>query len=148
PGVTHDVAFTGFSAATGAQSTNIATIFVPYDDAEKRAHNGRTEAAIQNDLRKALAPIQDAITVVVSPPTIIGLGSSAGAKMMIEDREGKGYAALADATQAVIGEMMKDPHVGFAFSPYKNRTPRLKVDVDRDKAEAAGTPVSEINDAL
>jgi HAE1 family hydrophobic/amphiphilic exporter-1 len=79
---------------------------------------------------------------------IMGLGSSAGAKMMIEDRDGKGYAALAEATQGVIGEMMKDRHVAFAFSPYEARTPRLKVDVDRDKAEAAGTPVSEINDAL
>jgi HAE1 family hydrophobic/amphiphilic exporter-1 len=148
PGVTHDVSFVGFSAATGAQSTNIATIFVTYDDAEKRARNGRSEAAIQNDLRKALSPIQDAITVVVSPPMIMGLGSSAGAKMMIEDRAGKGYAALADATQAVIGQMMKDPHVAFAFTPYEARTPRLKLDVDRDKAEAAGTPVSEIDDAL
>jgi HAE1 family hydrophobic/amphiphilic exporter-1 len=148
PGVTHDVSFVGFSAATGSQSTNIATIFVPYDDAETRARNGRTEAAIQADMRKALAPIQDAITVVVSPPMIIGLGSSSGAKMMIEDRGGKGYAALADATQAVIGEMMKDRHIAFGFSPYEARTPRLKLDVDRDKAEAAGTPVSEIDDAL
>ena len=147
-GVTHDVTFVGYSAATGAQSTSIATIFVPYADAEARARSHRTEAAIQADLRKALAPIQDAVTVVISPPTILGLGSSAGAKMMIEDRDGKGYAALDQATQAVIGEMMKDPHVAFAFSPYEARTPRLKVEVDRDKAEAAGTPVSEINDAL
>ncbi|CAN7257841.1 multidrug efflux RND transporter permease subunit [Phenylobacterium sp. LjRoot219] len=147
-GVTHDVSFIGFSAATGAQATNIATIFVPYADAEERARNGRTEAAIQADIRKALAPIQDSITVVVSPPMIMGLGSSAGAKMFIEDQDGKGYAALEAATQAVAGEMMKDPHIAFAFSPYEARTPRLKVDVDRDKAEAAGTPVSEINDAL
>jgi len=147
-GVTHDVSFVGFFAATNSQSTNLATIFVPYTDAEERAHNGRTEKAIQADLRKALAPIQDAVTVVISPPMIIGLGSSAGAKMMIEDRDGKGYAALSQASQAVITEMMKDPHVGFAFTPYETRTPRLKVDVDRDKAEAAGTPVSEINDAL
>jgi len=148
PGVTHDVTFVGFSAATGGQATNIATMFVTYEDAEARARNGRTEAKVQNDIRKALSPIQDAITVVISPPMIMGLGSSGGAKMMIEDQSGKGYAALADATQAVIGEMMKDKHIGFAFTPYEARTPRLKVDVDRDKAEAAGTPVSEINDAL
>ena len=147
-GVTHDVSFVGFSAATGSQSTNLATIFVPYTDAEERAHNGRSEEAIQADLRKALAPVQDAITVVISPPMIIGLGSSAGAKMMIEDRSGKGYVALSEATQAVIAEMMKDPVIAFGFTPYEARTPRLKVEVDRDKAEAAGTPVSEINDAL
>ena len=147
-GVDHDLAFVGFSAATGSQSTNLATIFVTYADAEERARSGRNEQAIQADLRKALAPIQDGVAVVISPPMIMGLGSSAGAKMLIEDREGKGYAALADATQTVIGEMMKDPHVGFAFTPYESRTPRLKVEVDRDKAEAAGTPVSEINDAL
>jgi HAE1 family hydrophobic/amphiphilic exporter-1 len=148
PGVTHDVSFVGFSAATSAQATNIATIFVPYDDAETRARNGRSERAIQTDLRKALAPIQDAVTVVVSPPMIIGLGSSAGAKMLIEDRAGKGYPALAQATQAVIGQMMRDKRIGFAFTPYEANTPRLKVDIDRDKAEAAGTPVSEINDTL
>jgi len=131
PGVTHDVTFVGFSAATGGQATNIATMFVTYEDAEARARNGRTEAKLQNDIRKALSPIQDAITVVISPPMIMGLGSSGGAKMMIEDQSGKGYAALADATQAVIGEMMKDKHIGFAFTPYEARTPRLKVDVDR-----------------
>jgi HAE1 family hydrophobic/amphiphilic exporter-1 len=147
-GVTHDVSFVGFSAATGSQSTNIATMFVTYDDAEKRARSGRTEAAIQADLRKALAPVQDAFVVVVSPPMIMGLGSSAGAKMMIEDQSGAGYAALDKATQAVIAEAMKNPRIAFAFTPYEARTPRLKVDVDRDKAEAAGTPVSEINDAL
>jgi hydrophobe/amphiphile efflux-1 (HAE1) family protein len=147
-GVTHDVSFVGFSAATGAQSTNIATMFVTYEDAEKRARSGRTEQAIHEDLRKALAPIQDAMVVVVSPPMIMGLGSSAGAKMMIEDQGGAGYAALDGATQAVIAEAMKDPRIAFAFTPYEARTPRLKVDVDRDKAEAAGTPVSEINDAL
>ena len=147
-GVTHDVSFVGFSAATGSQSTNIATMFVTYDDAEKRAQSGRTEAAIQNDLRKALSPIQDAFMVVVSPPMIMGLGSSAGAKMMIEDQSGAGYTALDGATQAVIAEAMKNPKIAFAFTPYEARTPRLKVEVDRDKAEAAGTPVSEINDAL
>jgi HAE1 family hydrophobic/amphiphilic exporter-1 len=147
-GVTHDVSFVGFSAATGSQSTNLATMFVPYTDAEERARNGRSEEAIQADLRKALAPIQDAVTVVISPPMIIGLGSSAGAKMMIEDRAGKGYAALSQATQAVIAQMMKDPVIAFGFTPYEASTPRLKVEVDRDKAEAAGTPVSEINDAL
>jgi multidrug efflux pump subunit AcrB len=144
----HDVTFVGFSAATGGQSTSSATIFVPYADAEARARSGRTEAKIQGDLRKALSPIQDAVSVVISPPMIIGLGSSAGAKMMIEDQDGKGYAALSAAAQAVIGQAMKDHHVAFAFTPYEAGTPRLKVDVDRDKAEAAGTPVSEINDAL
>jgi hydrophobe/amphiphile efflux-1 (HAE1) family protein len=137
PGVTHDVTFVGFSAATGAQATNIATMFVTYEDAEARARNGRTEAKLQNDIRKALSPIQDAITVVISPPMIMGLGSSGGAKMMIEDQSGKGYAALADATQTVIGEMMKDKHIGFAFSPYEARTPRLKARL-RDQRRPAG----------
>jgi len=147
-GVTYDVSFVGFSGATSTQSPNVATMFVTYADADERVRTGRSNAAIQADLRNALAPIQDAIMVVMTPATIQGLGSGAGVKLMIQDREGKGYSALADATNAVMGAASKDPRIAFPYSPYEARTPRVKIEVDRDKAEAARTPVSEINDAL
>jgi HAE1 family hydrophobic/amphiphilic exporter-1 len=40
------------------------------------------------------------------------------------------------------------PGVGGAFTLFETRTPRLRLEIDRDKAEAMGVPVSEINQAL
>jgi hydrophobe/amphiphile efflux-1 (HAE1) family protein len=146
--VEHDVSFAGFSALTGAQASNAATVFFTYTSADERAKGGRTSEAIINDVRAATSGIQEAVIMAVAPPAVDGLGSGAGVKMMIQDREGRGYAALAEATQAVAARAMKDKHVAYPFTPYESRTPRVKVSVDRDKAEVARVPVSEINDAL
>ena len=147
-GVEHDVSFAGFSAFTGAQSSSAGTIFFTYADAEERAHNGRSNDAILNDVRAAVAPIKSAMVIAAAAPPVEGLGTGSGVKMMIQDREGRGYAALADATSAVTMAAYQDPRISFPFSPYEARTPRVRLTVDRDKAEALRVPVSEINDAL
>jgi multidrug efflux pump subunit AcrB len=68
--------------------------------------------------------------------------------MMIQDREGHGYAALSEASTAMMMAANQTPGVGGAFTLFETRTPRLRLDIDRDKAEAMGVPVSEINQAL
>ncbi len=146
--ITDDVTFVGFSGVTNTQSSNTGTVFFVYSSADERASSGRTGAAILNDVRAAMAPVQDAQIMAVAPPAVTGLGSGEGAKMMIQDREGRGYAALADAVQAVAQAAAKDPRVAYPFSSFEARTPRIRLEVDRDKAEASRTPVSEINDAL
>jgi len=147
-GVASDVSFAGFSGMTNTQASNAATVFFTYAPEEERAKTGRTSDAILNDVRAAVAPVRSAMVMAVAPPAVEGLGSGSGVKLMIQDREGRGYAALADATNAVVMQAYKDPRIAFPFSAFEARTPRVKLEVDRDKAEALRMPVSEVNDAL
>jgi HAE1 family hydrophobic/amphiphilic exporter-1 len=148
PGVISDPGFVGFSAATGTQASNAGTIFFAYAPFDERARTGRTGDAILNDVRASLSTIQEANILALAPPAVQGLGSGAGVKMMIQDRNGRGYGEL---SQAAFGMMMaanQTPGVGGAFTLYETATPRLRLDIDRDKAEAMRVPVSEINQAL
>jgi HAE1 family hydrophobic/amphiphilic exporter-1 len=68
--------------------------------------------------------------------------------MEIEDRTGLGYAALEQAAQAVIVEANKDPALQRVFTTYNTGTPRLRVSIDREKAEQLGVPVDRVFSTL
>jgi HAE1 family hydrophobic/amphiphilic exporter-1 len=147
-GVVSDPGFVGFQAITNSNASNSGTVFFVFAPFEERARDGRTAEAILNDVRASVADMQEAFILVVAPPAVQGLGSGAGAKLMIQDREGRGYSALADAASAMMMAANQTPGVANAFTLYEARTPRVRLEVDRDKAEALQVPVSEINQAL
>ncbi len=148
PGVDAMVSFVGYQAATNTFASNAATAFFRFTDYEERAAEGLSVQSVLNGVRQAVAPIDDALIIAVAPPAVEGLGSGAGVRMMIQDRRGRGYDALADAAMAMMGAASQTPGVATAFSFYEASTPRIRVEIDRDKAEALGVPVSEVNEAL
>jgi HAE1 family hydrophobic/amphiphilic exporter-1 len=147
-GVASDPGFVGLNATTFTQATNSATIFFGFTPFDERARNGRSADEILNDVRQSLSTIQEAQVLVLGPPAVDGIGNGSGVKMMIQDREGRGYAALSEASMAMMMAANRTPGVGGAFTLFETRTPRLHLEIDRDKAEAMGVPVSEINQAL
>src|SRR5262249_27820649 len=95
PGVRHGVNVVGFSGATFTQAPNAGAFFAVLSPFDERARNpGQSAAAIQGELIKRLAPIQEAFVVVVQPPAVQGIGNAGGFRMMIEDRAGRGLNAL------------------------------------------------------
>lgn len=147
-GVESDPGFVGFQAITNTQASNAATVFFGFKPFEERGKTHRTAKAILNDVRTAVAPIQDAFIMVVGPPAVDGIGTGSGVKMMIQDREGRGYGELANATMGMMMAANQTPGVAGAFTLYEAATPRVKLEIDRDKAEALRVPVSEVNSAL
>jgi HAE1 family hydrophobic/amphiphilic exporter-1 len=148
PGVLDMVSFTGFQAATNTIASNAATAFFSFDDYKERAALGLSVDAVMNGVRAAVAPIDEAMIIAVTPPAVEGLGSGSGVRMMIQDRSGQGYGSLAQAAMAMMGAAGQQPGVASAFSFYEASTPRVRLEVDRDKAEALRVPVSEVNQAL
>jgi HAE1 family hydrophobic/amphiphilic exporter-1 len=147
-GVASDPGFVGLNAATFTQATNSATIFFGFTPFEERVRSGRTVDAILNDVRASVANIQEAQILALAPPAVQGIGSGSGVKMMIQDRGEHGYGALAEASMAMMTAANQTPGVGGAFTLFESRTPRLRIEIDRDKAEAMRVPVSDINQAL
>ncbi|QGZ93563.1 efflux RND transporter permease subunit [Terricaulis silvestris] len=147
-GVASDPGFVGLNAATFTQATNSATIFFGFTPFDERVRSGRGADEILNDVRQSLSTIQEAQTLVLGPPAVDGIGNGSGVKMMIQDRGEHGYAALSEASTAMMMAANQTPGVGGAFTLFETRTPRLRLEIDRDKAEAMGVPVSEINQAL
>jgi hydrophobe/amphiphile efflux-1 (HAE1) family protein len=149
PGVAHAVNFVGFSGATRTNAPNAGAIFVTLDPFEERAkHPEQSAQAIQQALLAKFSTIQEALVLVVAPPPVRGIGSAGGFRMMVQDRNNAGSAALQGAVGAMMARANQTPGLQQVFSLFENATPQLYLDIDRVKAQMLGINVSDVFTAL
>ena len=149
PGVAHGVNIVGFSGATFTNAPNAGAIFLVLDPFEKRAEDRRQSArAIQAELNRRLSKLQDAFVVAVLPPPVRGIGTAGGFRMIIEDRAGRGPAALQQAAAAVTARAAKTAGVSQVFTLFENSTPQVYLNIDRTKAQLLGINVQDVFNAL
>jgi hydrophobe/amphiphile efflux-1 (HAE1) family protein len=149
PGVAHAVNVVGFSGATFTNAPNAGAMFIVLDPFEERAKDPtKSGPAIQAELFKRLAVIQDAFLIVVMPPPVSGIGNAGGFRMMVEDRSGLGLQALQQAVGAMMGRAAQTPGLQQVFSLFETSTPQLYLDIDRNKAQLLGINVADVFSAL
>ena len=149
PGVAHAVNIVGFSGATRTNAPNAGAVFVVLKPFDERARDPNQSAqAIQKALLAKFSTIQDAMVLVVAPPPVRGIGSAGGFRMMIQDRNGAGPAALQQAVGAMMQKANQTPGLQQVFSMFENSTPQLYLDIDRDKAQMLGVNVTDVFTAL
>jgi len=124
-----------------SSSGQVFAIFKPFED---RLKTGLTADKIVANLRKRFGVITAADIRITSPAPVRGLGSTGGFRMVIEDRGGYGYPALEQAVRAVADAAAKDPAITNTFVSFNTKSPRLGVEVDRDKAEMLGVPAADV----
>jgi len=95
PGVNGTVEFPGYNLLVGANLPNAGTMFVSLDEFKNRKDSRKSARTILAQLNVGCAELRDARIVVLPPPPVRGLGSTAGFKMMIQDRADLGLDALA-----------------------------------------------------
>src|SRR5580698_3680004 len=149
PGVAHAMNVVGFSGATFTNAPNSGALFLVLDDYSKRARDRRQSApAIQAELNKRLSAIQDAFIVAVLPPPVMGIGTAGGFRMMVEDRGGRGAAALREAASAVMARANGTTGLSQVFTLFETSTPQVYLDIDRTKAQLLGINVQDVFNAL
>lgn len=147
-GVTNAVAFAGFAGATFTNASNAAAIFPVLDTFENRKANGLTYNGILQEMQGRMASIEEAFIIVIPPPPVRGIGNAGGFRMMIQDQRGRGLNALEGATWALAGAANQAPETTSVFTFFETGTPQLYLDIDREKAERLGVPVTNIFEAL
>src|SRR6185436_5515745 len=98
PGIRHTVEFPGYNLLVGANLPNAGTMFVGLHEFSQRKAASESASSLIAQLNARYAELRDARIVVLAPPPVRGLGSSAGFKMMIQDRADLGLEALAGAS--------------------------------------------------
>ena len=148
PNVKLVVAFAGLDGSSFTNAPNAGTMFIQMDDFAVRDAKGVKQAQILGELRQRLGAIDDANLLVIPPPPVRGIGTSGGYKMMIQDRSGKGYRALEEATMAIMIAANQTEGLTSVFSLYNTGTPRIFADIDRQKAEQLGVDPSSVFSTL
>ncbi|MEM8744600.1 MAG: efflux RND transporter permease subunit, partial [Pseudomonadota bacterium] len=147
-GVRHAVGFAGFDGATFTNAPNAGVIFVALQDFAVRDEEGLTAASILADLRAQMFQIRDANIFVLPPPSVPGIGTGGGFKLYVQDRAGRGSAALEQAAWSIAGPANGVPGLTQVFTLFNTKTPQIYADIDRTKAEKLGVPITRIFDTL
>ena len=104
--------------------------------------------AIAGSLNGQFFGIDEAFVAVFPPPPILGLGTTGGFKLQLEDRGNKGFETLFNSLQSVLNEARQDPALVGLFSTFRIQVPQLDITVDREQALIQGVPLQEVFDAL
>ncbi len=148
PGVAHAVSFPGLSVSGFVNATNSGIIFLPLDDFTERQDPSLSAGAIAGSLNGQFFGIDEAFVAVFPPPPILGLGTTGGFKLQLEDRGNKGFETLFNSLQSVLNEARQDPALVGLFSTFRIQVPQLDITVDREQALIQGVPLQEVFDAL
>ena len=133
PGVEEAVMFAGFDGASGTQAPNAGAAYVTFKPFEERAGTDRHRARIiENDMRAALADMDEAFVFVVPPPVIQGIGNGGGYRMIVQDRSDERLSgARAGGGQADRRRHNQDPALANVFT---STTPRPRASLPTSTA--------------
>ncbi len=148
PGIRNTVMLSGFDGASETRSASSAAAYWVLDDFEARAARGQTIDALMAEAAKRTADISEARLMLAKPPLIRGIGSAGGYRLMVQDRDGKGYKALEKASYGLIGQANQTEGLQAVYTFFETNTPRIFADIDRDKAQMLGVPPERVFETL
>jgi multidrug efflux pump len=148
PGIESAVAFPGLSINGFTNSANAGIVFVTLKPFEERKTPNLSGFAIAGELNKKFAGIKEAFIAMFPPPPVQGIGQIGGFKLQIEDRAGRGYEALNEATNAFLAKARQAPELAGLFSGYQVNVPQLYADIDRVKARQLGVAVTDVFETM
>jgi multidrug efflux pump len=148
PGVESAVAFPGLSINGFTNSANAGIVFVTLKPFAERKAPNLSGFAIAGQLNQKFAGIKEAFIAMFPPPPVQGIGQIGGFKLQIEDRAGRGYEALDDATKAFLAKARAAPELAGIFSGYQVNVPQLYADIDRTKARQLGVAVTDVFETM
>lgn len=141
PDVEHVLNVTGSSPRVGANQAHstLTVILKPWGDRE--SHD---ISEIRERIREHLSSYPESSVHLSSPPIIPGLGTSGGFEMVVEARGETTYAQLQAAVDTIMERASAMPQFAGLTSTLQKDIPQLYFDVDRDKAQLQGVPMSDI----
>jgi multidrug efflux pump len=146
PEVQAMVSVLGFSFS--GQGQNAALAFVTLKDWSERKGPGQSAQALAGRAFGALSGIRDAFVFPLAPPPISELGNATGFTFRLQDRGGKGHAALLAARNQMLGMASQSKVITQVRPDGLEDAPQLQIDIDRDKASALGVSFDAINSTI
>ncbi|MDI4652285.1 MULTISPECIES: efflux RND transporter permease subunit [Pseudoalteromonas] len=143
PAATDFIAVSGFSLLGGAGSNNALGIVV-LKDWEERTSPELGLRAVLTRLMGLFWAMPDAQIMAFNPPSIPGLGTSAGFEFRLQDSEGREPAELAQVLNGLIYEANQRPELSNVYSTFRANVPQYFLEIDRNKAKAQGVALSDI----
>lgn len=146
-GVKYVINIEGFSIM-GDAGENVASLIMPLDNWAFRKTPETSLRNIVGQVQGIAASMPEARINVFTPPAIMGLGMAGGLDLRLQSTRDNDPQKLAQVMNDFIGKFNQSPEFLYAFSSYTADTPHLNLEIDREKAEMLGVPISNVFSTL
>ena len=148
PGVEAVTTLGGLDRLTNTINSNVSTVIALLKPWDERDRLHLDQQAILRAVQPKFAQLQSAIVFGFGLPPILGLGASGGFELMLQDRTDGELTRLSDVTQAFVQAARQRPEIGALNTGLRTSVPQFRVDLDTDKAQTLGVPVTDVYSAL
>jgi hydrophobe/amphiphile efflux-1 (HAE1) family protein len=138
----------GFNFIDNYNQANSAFMVVTLKPFEERSASADSAQQLVARLNGKFREINGAVVTPFLPPPIIGLGTGGGFTYVLEDLGGGEPAAMAQALRGLLIAANQEPQLNRVFSTFSAASPSVQLDIDREKAQVLGVPLSAVFQAL
>jgi hypothetical protein len=142
------ISISGFSFLGGGSGSNLGALMVTLKPWSERKGKEHSVDAVIERFEASTADIQEAVIFAVNPPSIPGLGMSAGLEMQLLDINNRGPEAMKQALADVMAAAHKDGRIASVTSLYEGDVPQYALRVDRDRVHEFGLNIADIFSSL
>ena len=125
-------------------ASNHSLIFLPLRPWGDRAGRDHTYASIIARLQPLYFGVPGGQAYIFNPPAIQGVGNFGGFQFEVLDTANVGIAALTASTYGLLGPANADPALNAVFTTFRADSPRLALEVDRQKIQALHVPIDNV----
>jgi hydrophobe/amphiphile efflux-1 (HAE1) family protein len=138
----------GLNFIDNYSQSNSAFLVVTLKPFEERKDKSLSASALIGRLNEKFRLIPGGTVLPLAPPPILGLGTGGGFTYVLEDLRGGDPKAMAQALRGLTVAANQNPKLSRVFSTFSATNPSIYLDIDRDKAQIIGVPLSSVFQAL
>ncbi|MBV8645665.1 MAG: efflux RND transporter permease subunit, partial [Candidatus Eremiobacteraeota bacterium] len=127
---------------------NHSLIFLPLKPWGERAGTAHTYASIIARLQPLFFFVPGGQAFIFNPPAIQGIGNFGGFQFEALDTANVGIPALTGSVYKMLGPANMDPSLAAVFTTFRADSPRLHLEVDRQKIQALHVPIDQVFGAM
>lgn len=148
-GVEQIMTVAGHDILTSGAKPSAGTVFIGLDDWSLRKSPDTQINYIISEIYKKTAKYDEATVIAMNPPSLPGLGMVGGFTMVLQDIIGHSDEQLDKiAKDFLIAANTQAPEVSRVYTTYKNNSPSIEFDIDREKVKTLGVNLSDVFTAL
>ena len=134
----------GLDFITGAYKTDAGISFVRLVNWEHRPDANQTSQAIAGSMMRVLSQNKEAMLIALTPPPIMGMSTTGGFEMYIQDRTGADIQNLDNYAKEIIARASERKELTAMRTTINTSVPQYLIDVDTQKAKALGIEINDI----
>ena len=99
-------------------------------------------------INQKLSVIKEASIFLFQFPTVQGFGNTSGFEFILQDRTGGSLDKLANTAYGMIGQLMQQKEIAYAFTTFNTSNPQYMLNINEAKAKQLGVSISDLLQTL